>query len=102
MLEFRTDYVAVDVSLPDAEAVITLLAEKLHKQGAVGPDYGAATLAREHGQSGFEDPRLGISLVAVERSLWAVGRFRPGIFDVQGHGSFRSSRSSPPWSRRGV
>ena len=47
MLEIRTDYIAVDVSLPDAEAVITLLAEKLHEQGAVGPDYGAATLARE-------------------------------------------------------
>lgn len=48
MLEIRDDYIAINVLAPDAETVITLLAERLEATGAVELGYGAATIAREH------------------------------------------------------
>ncbi len=47
MLEIDVALIAVDVSAPDAESVIRLLTDKLHKHGAVEAGYGAATLERE-------------------------------------------------------
>lgn len=47
MLEIDVALVAVDVSASDAESVIRLLADKLHKHGAVESGYGAATVERE-------------------------------------------------------
>lgn len=47
MLEFNPELVLLDLEAPDASTVIELLAERLHAQGLVAPDYGRQTIERE-------------------------------------------------------
>ena len=46
-MDIREDYVMVNPPATDAATVITLLASKLHADGAVSADYGAQTIQRE-------------------------------------------------------
>ena len=47
MLVFNESSVIVNQDIPDAQTVITRLAEQLHLQGLVSSDYGNQTWARE-------------------------------------------------------
>ena len=47
MLVFNELSVIVDLDVPDAHTVISLMAEKLHVQGLVSADYGDQTWVRE-------------------------------------------------------
>ena len=47
VLAFNEACVMVNLDVPDAQTVISLMAEKLHSQGFVSADYGDQTWARE-------------------------------------------------------
>lgn len=78
MFEIIEDYVIMGAVAPDAEAIISDLAARLHTHGAVDAGYGDATIAREKGHpTGLPTRPFPIAIphadaVGVNRSALAV------------------------------
>lgn len=47
MFEILPDYILIDIEAPDANSIITLLADKLQATDAVGSKYASMTIERE-------------------------------------------------------
>jgi PTS system galactitol-specific IIA component len=91
LLQFAESSVIVDVASPDAEAVIQLLADRLHQQGWVGSKYGWDTILREREHpTGLPTQPFGIAFphadaAGVNESSLAVASMRkPVIFKNMG------------------